>query len=416
MKRKPQWRGGHDQNDELARRLLFKQSIVTIMLMAITFVSGIYTHEGLGNQLEAVGGATWQTKVLSLAFAICVSVILFLLWWIAFGLVPQFKTRMRKGAGMVLVIFALPWVIATSSLFNAQGLFGPLAQRQRLVDGVDLYEVALDTAYRQVLMVQAFVPWAEGEAAYYCQLADGEASGGLVSARGGPGPVTAAVTRGCAQMCNLAGALAASVADSGPRIEAARARIEAMRTEIYDTTRPLLHRERVYVFEAIALDSLISELRGSGLLETVGMIADGLEYGVIGGETADGAYGDQQSELIANIRRAYGQTGEGIAQRVEALRALDIPEAPKVRPISPTIAVMTYWRDYWGNWAAAIGVDTAPMWFLLFFLLAGDVRTREQHVKHLAFPEILGAVLKVKTMARNQSAANQGGDAFDPAA
>lgn len=363
----------------LERAATFKRRIVTICLAAVAVTSGGFTYLGVVAQGEAVGGAGWDTKAWALVFAICVSLILFLFWFIAFGLTPLLPTRTRKALAVLITILGLPWIISTSSVFNAQGLIGYLAQIEALRDGTDQYDEAVRRAYEQNIRVRQLRTSVRAKSTYLRGLAEGELERGVLSGAAGGGVVAASLMQAADQMGVLEEDLEEALLVTEATVAEAQAAIERMRTVVYDTALSVPAREAVWVKQALLLDRLIADLRHGSLLSSVRQVADSLAASVISPADGESQFSRKQAEAVRGVAASLKEIGDAMASEVRDLEQLALPEPPRVRPLNPTEAVVAYAHKFPANWAAAIGVDTSPLVLLLFLMLADTRRSNERH-------------------------------------
>lgn len=341
---------------------------IGICLLIMAGASAYMTFLGI---LDAMGAEQESFSAHAGAFVlgIAIWVMLFLLWTLAFKLVPM-AGRLRLPA-LGVVIFTCTLILAMSTWLGAAGIAGSAAELYHLRQQLKAFEAVLDDRLSRVGRLASLPPVLTQTGHTYLVLAESERTKGSVTGVPGPGAVVHTLNRVGRELGGLATTIAAELGTAPLIASSARDELAAMR-EALDGKEAFKERLRTYALHASKARGLLASLEVDGAMASVRRVVLSLEdvaqNQAVSSRSAKLAIAQRAAleKLTAQLRASAASVG-GLIDDIGG----DTPLAvPNLDPITPTEAVLIHWRPFAPFWAAAIGLDFTALGVLLYLMIA----------------------------------------------
>ncbi|WP_246054761.1 hypothetical protein [Paracoccus gahaiensis] len=397
-------RAGDRYARELERHLDWLDSFTSTALGVLSAASGIYTYLGVCTLLDDPG--LWTTFA-ALAYAIAVSVGIFVFWSYLLRLLPAVRSAASRVGLMLTMALGSVAIIAMSSWLNAAALAGGAAVETHMATTVQNYQTSLERAHANAVAGQALSRDVARVRQSFQDLSEQEA-GGTLSGFSGRGAVFRVLTQKSAELQALEEQLVSTL---GP-VEQTFAQGNTILSRMRGTSvmpGPLEDRTVSFSEDAVELAGLITQLRQLNPAPLVSRAAQDLADAVIlpelDGATAATRAG--QSSTIEAVLTLVAQRAQTLTTASAEVMALPPPDDALYTPMSAADAVIAYAGNFVPAWAGAISIDLLPA-VLVFIIMVVQAAIRsgrgEEHSDDRMTVGELRAALAASEMLRQHEA------------
>ncbi len=350
---------------EIEGHLVWLDSFTGAALAVLAVASGIYTYLGVSSLLDDNGAFS---AFAAMAYAIAVSVGIFVFWSYMMRLLPAMRTLASRLGLMLSMALGSLAIIAMSSWLNAAALAGAAAVEQHLATTVQQYQQALERANTIAVSAQGLERDVARTRQSFTDLSEQEASGDLSGFAG-----RGAVFRLLSQKSDELAGLEAQIATQDPLVAAAFAEGNAVLSRMRALTvepGPVEARSIVFAEEAVRLANVITRLRQLSVAPLVVRAASDLSASVVL-PTLDGSNDTTragQQATIEAVLTVLGQRADTLQLAAQSVLSMQQPQDTVYTPISTADAVILYAGNFIPSWAGAIAIDLLPA--VLVFITA----------------------------------------------
>lgn len=350
---------------ELESHLSWLDTFTPAALGVLATASGIYTYLGVSSLLEDNGATTFFAAI---AYAIAVSVGIFVFWSYMLRLLPSMRSTGGFLGLTISTFVGSAAIIAMSSWLNAAALAGSAAVEKHLGSTVRNYQIALEKAHDIALSGQSLGREVQRVKQSFEDLAALEQSG-VLSGTAGRGTVFRVLTQKTEELRNLEEQIHSQ---SGLISEAFGRgnKILARMRELTVGAGPVEQRSVDFSEESVKLAGVISELNQYSVASLVSRAAADLSSSVVLPELdgRNSAVRDAQSSTIQSVLQALDKRSKTLLDAAKEVLEQEPPASSPYSPISSAVAVIEYAGDFVPSWAGAIAIDLLPA--VLVFVLA----------------------------------------------
>ncbi len=350
---------------EIEGHLAWLDSFTGAALAVLAVASGIYTYLGVSSLLDDNGAFS---AFAAMAYAIAVSVGIFVFWSYMMRLLPAMRTMASRLGLLLSMALGSLAIIAMSSWLNAAALAGAAAVEQHLASTVQQYQAALERANTIAVSAQGLGRDVARTRQSFTDLSEQEAAGDLSGFAG-----RGAVFRVLSQKALELAALEAQIESQDTLVSAAFAEGNAVLSRMRALTvepGPVEQRSVVFSEEAVRLANVITRLRQLSVAPLVQRAAQDLAASVVlptlDGSTVDTRAGQQAT--IDSVLTVLAQRADTLRLAAESVLAMEQPQETVYRSISTADAVILYAGNFVPSWAGAIAIDLLPA--VLVFITA----------------------------------------------
>lgn len=346
-----------------------KALLLICALVILSSFSAYISVEGIlmlaGGSMPGVAG---MLKTILLGATLWV--MFFLLWDLCLTIIP------KAGRGRVVAIFMMltlvvPVVFGSSTTFGASGLAGTAPQEHHMRLETDDFSPALFERLAAVHRLSAIQSIVTASANHYGREAEKELKKGHYTGVPGPGAVSSTLLSIESDL-NAVSTSIRKISTNAPVIGDAVARHIANMRAYVDQDMAIQDKERLIAHEANLARALMVKLDISGTISAIKQALGSLEKAA-----ADQAVSSRSASLAQAQRKALEQLAAEMRKTAAKLNGFlneidDGDEAiiPAFSQITPTTAILLYWKSFAAIWAAAIGIDFTVLVVVLFISFA----------------------------------------------
>lgn len=336
------------------------------LLWVLTITGGLCNYRAITEMTGAQGGAS-QTLLVAFLVGVSTTVVLTLLWHMAFSIAPAMSSHGRRCSALLICAFTAFFAVSISSYANAITLFGWAAVERAWMEVVGEAEGALTQAHEDALASRQFVGVLNTIAAQYSADAADEVARGTFSGIPGDGLVAKALRDAAGSLSRLAQEIASAEAEQDGNLAVAK---EAL-TCLQDTAanRDIGPRERLPQIRGCAaqLDQVFAEMRQTSALTTLQQAArllrEDAQLSTLSFRT------ERQRQAAEDVNRRLKDDAARLLALTETISESQTKQLVRLEPEHPMRAVLTQWRDFVLGWVTALAIDLAPLPVLLWLVL-----------------------------------------------
>ena len=364
-------------NRFIANYLKGDLGFITHILTVLCVATAFFTYRGASIEAE-----TFLQKSAASIFALASGCAIYLFWHVTLLIVPGLKRIWQKIAACITVFFGCVMIFWLSSAFNVTGLAGGRALELHMSRYPGTLEQVLDKQFQHVLLIEGIVTDLRMEIARYDAAAKDEFNKGTYSGTPGPGVVVWAFEGLKKRLEGLAGEAEGFSKDVRKFRSKAQSRLEAMR-KLMTSQAPLSQRMAGMERESDQLRSDIAQMGGAKFVQAVKRTLDALpqEVDLQSKFSANANTAARQKEALAKVRADVERTTKIMTAFLDQVMATSTQDIPPFEHVSAIRAVILYWPHFLPFWAGGLGVDIAPLFLVIFLVIALSTKTPAELVR-----------------------------------
>lgn len=372
------------------------------MLSLLTSISGYFSFQGaqliLGDLIGTDAHTDIYTRFGPLVYAVGSSVALYLLWQIAFKVVPWVSSEQIIPAllGVMLICIAS---IGLSSWVNVAWMAGGAAYSSHTKERIQTARTVLDETIRQIRRVAALAPEIQRHSNRFARMAQEDRAEGTHTGHPGGGSFVDAANTIAIELSTISNDLEKSTRQAEDIAYRAEKTTQTMRQIIASHPGSPTDKLTQVTEQIDLLRTALAEMNATAIADN---ISRALTY--ISALSANMTHTSQnksvaagQAKAIATLQQRVKDVTEPLSKAVLELGALDVSQKLVFKDLSVTNAVFTYADQFVPQWIGSLALDLAPVLVLFFLRLQVLMIRRRKDKDHPdapapTLPDLLNAI------------------------
>lgn len=345
---------------------------ITLVLIALTFMSGGMTFHGLFTDLERDGGATTHTGLQALSIGVSVTLAIYVGWLVIMKLGPRMRTALLGLTGYLFAILFTCWAVGVSSWYNLVGMAGPSAIIMYMDDETSRMGRIVDDVTERASQARAVIPSLDALAASSCAAYDAEVSKGLGTGSSGTGPYSQALLTAC----TAARTVATSLRTAADRAEANAQKLgETLRGishSVIDRNVPVSVREDRFRAGVAEVEDLLRSVRNEGLAPAAEASLASLRTSVLELPTDNTAFGAKQTALLSAVKSQMSEAADALSVVLAGLKQGSGAAFEQPKRVSVTDVTLRYIDRFIPQLLIAVGLDVYALFMMTYLIMAAS--------------------------------------------
>lgn len=345
------------------------------LLLAFLMCSWWTSYTGVVAMADWITGASEATQYLAFLVTLTAMGSQYALWHYAMRLIPRFVTGRARLTGLLVVLILMVLLAFSSTFTSFIGISQDSARGMELQIQADVYDGNSRLLARRASAMEDALFVIRPQAETACVRYEQELQSGVITGSRGKGAVTNYLLGFCTGKSGIVEALETTIAANAARINeiaSASARLDQV---IFDQSRPMRDREQEFLRLARQMDAALQALQNADRTRGLRAINAAMAGSVreLDGQTS--ALGQRQAEAIKGIIAEEQASGAAIAELIDEIEALPLPEAGRANLKPAQTLVLEHRMLHLPQLTLALAIDLfAPLSTLLFWAAAMRAR------------------------------------------
>jgi len=359
----------------------FSESIISMVIFALTVASGYMTFEGVLAERERDMGISFASGLHALIVAFCVTIGLFGGWLVIMTLAPKMRNSfLGLMAYLFAVVFTL-WCLCVSSWYNFQGLSGHSALIMYMSDATDKMSRAVDGVTAKASEAKAVLPALESLSASACASHQAEVTQGLGTGGRGVGPYSQALLSVCTSTQKAVENLKATSVRGEEEAVRLGEKLSALKQVVTDSKIDLHEREAQFKKGSAEVEALLRSIRNAGMYAAVEASVATLKSSVLELPTDSGSFGERQRALLKAVAQQVNGAASALEKVLAGMKRGEEVLLERAEHLTLADVSVRYFHRSIPNFALAIGLDLFPLAMMTYLNLASAGKRRRKKVK-----------------------------------
>lgn len=356
------------------------QKLIKVATIILSVLSVYYTYKGAANILQLKGFAAFGIAIISGVFSLSA-------WFLAYQYFPDSKHKILYSGILTVAVFM---IFSLSTMLAILGMGGDAAIQKHNDLSIQEAEQSLNQVFAALSAEQSLVNDLTQYSNQFSVLEKAE-TGGEFTGVTGRGDAAKSFGIISAVLNEMSTTVRRNESYAKEGFDNANQSISKLR-DINYSDRPM--DKKIQEF-ARALNEYNAEIAALKALSVKRLIQDASQrmenLTLLVGSDTD--LGNKQRETIRRAQDVIRSTQNALSKATNELKDENLEVKP-LTVISASRAIFTYWDEIPGAWAAGLGMDFCPLFFLLILTMVRMERKDEkedtqQRLKNLTIKELL---------------------------